>query len=297
MNLSKFIGSLLGLAIGDSLGAGWEGYFAPGEVEDISPRYTDDTAMMIGVAESLIACKGMNAKDMTQRFIENYEREPWRGYGSGPPRIFRSIRQGANWTEDLDKRFFPGGSFGNGSAMRVAPIGLLYCDSPEELRKAAYESSRITHSHPLAMEGAAVQAYAVALALREEEKMLSKLIDFTTADIYKRKLRDGQLLLRRKDHKDEIVRKLGNGIEAFNSVPTAIFSFLAFTTFKDSLIYAVSLGGDTDTIGAMCGAIAGAKYGVESIPQKWLVNLENREYIENLARDLFALYLGKSSPS
>lgn len=295
MTLSKFIGSLVGLAIGDSLGSPWEGYGGPAEGRDISPRYTDDTAMMIGVAESLITCQGLNTEDMANRFIENYEKEPWRGYGSGPPRIFRSIRQGANWDDELDKIFFPGGSYGNGSAMRVAPIALLYSDFPGELRKAAYASSRITHSHPLAMEGAALEAYAVALALKEEANLLDKLIEFTIVDIYKKKLEDCHLLLKRKERKEEIIEKLGNGVEAFNSVPTAIFSFLAYTNFADSLVYAVSLGGDTDTIAAMCGAIAGAKYGLEGIPERWLGNLENREYIKKLAKDLFALYNSQSS--
>lgn len=293
MTASKFIGSLIGLAIGDSLGAGWEGYWAPGDVQDITPRYTDDTAMMIGVAESLIACKGLNAQDMTERFMANYEKEPWRGYGSGPPRIFRSIRQGANWREELDKKFFPGGSYGNGSAMRVAPIGLLFCDSPIELRKAAYESSKITHSHLLAMEGAALEAYAVALALKEEKDFMDKLIDFAQGDIYKKKLKKCKELLAEKENKKLIIKELGNGIEAFNSVPTAIFSFLAHNTFEASLIYAVSLGGDTDTIAAMCGAIAGAWYGIEGIPERWLVKLENRKYLEKLAKDLFELYLGQ----
>lgn len=297
MTISKFIGSLLGLAIGDSLGSPWEGYFMPGKVSEISTKYTDDTAMMIGVAESLIDCRGLNVEHMTERFIANYEKEPWRGYGSGPPRIFRMIEQGAKWDEELDKKFFAGGSYGNGSAMRVAPIGLLYCDSPEELRRAAYESSRITHSHPLAMEGAALEAYAVALALREEDNFLDKLIDFTVTDIYKKKLEDCRLLLSRKERKEEIISKLGNGIEAFNSVPTAIFSFLTHTNLAESLIYAVSLGGDTDTIGAMCGAIAGAKYSLEGIPERWLVKLENRAYIEKLAKDLFTLYTSRSSVS
>lgn len=297
MTISKFIGSLIGLAIGDSLGADWEGYGAPGEVRDISSRYTDDTAMMIGVAQSLIACRGLNVQDMAERLMVNYEKEPWRGYGSGPPRIFRSIRQGANWRAELDKKFFPGGSYGNGSAMRVAPIGLLFCDSPIELRKAAYESSRITHSHPLALEGAALEAYAVALALKDEQSILDKLIDFTTSDIYKKKLEECRLYFSRKENKAEIIRKLGNGIEAFNSVPTAIFSFLAQGTFEASLIYAVSLGGDTDTIAAMCGAIAGARYGLEGIPERWLAKLENREYIEKLAKELFALYTSRTSTS
>jgi len=297
MTTSNFIGSLLGLAIGDSLGAAWEGCFKPGEVQDISSRYTDDTAMMIGVAESLVACKGFNGQDMTERFIKNYEKEPWRGYGSGPPRIFRMMKQGAKWHEELDRQIFPGGSYGNGAAMRIAPIGLFYADDPEELRKAAYESSRITHSHPLALEGAALEVYAVALALQEEGNFLDELISFTREEIYRKKLEDCRRLLPWKANRKEIIRILGNGIEAFNSVPAAIFSFLVQSTFADSLIYAVRLGGDTDTIAAMCGAIAGAKYGLEGIPEKWLIDLENRDYIEKLAKDLLATWMNRFSTS
>lgn len=287
MNRSKFVGSLIGLAIGDSLGAQSEGCFAVEIIEDSISRYTDDTAMMIGVAESLIECHGLNAEHMVKKFLENYEKEPWRGYGAGPPRIFRMIKQGAKWDKTLDKELYPDGSFGNGSAMRVAPIGLLYQDDPNELREAAYKSSKITHSHPLAMEGAALEAYAIALALKEEEEFLDKLIGFTTNDVYQRKLECIRKLLPKKQNKREIVKELGNGVEAFNSVPTAIYSFLTSSSFEGSLIYAVGLGGDTDTIAAMCAAIAGAWWGVEKIPKRWREHLENRKYIEDLAENLW----------
>jgi len=287
INRSKFVGSLIGLAIGDSLGAQCEGCFSVEIIEDNISRYTDDTAMMIGIAESLIECHGLNAEHMAKKFLENYEKEPWRGYGSGPPRIFKMIKQGAKWDKTLDKELYPGGSFGNGSAMRVAPIGLLYRDDLNKLREAAYKSSMITHSHPLAMEGAALEAYAIALALKEEKEFLDKLIGFTKKEVYQRKLERIRKLLPKKQNKREIVRELGNGIEAFNSVPTAIYSFLASSSFEDSLIYSVSLGGDTDTITAMCGAIAGAWWGVEKIPERWRERLENQKYIENLAENLW----------
>lgn len=287
INRSKFVGSLIGLAIGDSLGAQCEGCFSVEIIEDNISRYTDDTAMMIGIAESLIECHGLNAEHMAKKFLENYEKEPWRGYGSGPPRIFKMIKQGAKWDKTLDKELYPGGSFGNGSAMRVAPIGLLYRDDLNKLREAAYKSSMITHSHPLAMEGAALEAYAIALALKEEKEFLDKLIGFTKKEVYQRKLERIRKLLPKKQNKREIVRELGNGIEAFNSVPTAIYSFLASSSFEDSLIYSVSLGGDTDTIAAMCGAIAGAWWGVEKIPERWRERLENQKYIENLAENLW----------
>ncbi|MCM8762512.1 MAG: ADP-ribosylglycohydrolase family protein, partial [Candidatus Omnitrophica bacterium] len=118
MEISKFKGCLLGTAIGDALGAEREGSFDISEIRDIGSRYTDDTAMMIGVAESLIICKGVNGDDMAERFIHNYLREPWRGYGLGPPRIFNMIlRNGRKWDDILDRELYPGGSFGNGAAM------------------------------------------------------------------------------------------------------------------------------------------------------------------------------------
>ena len=75
------------------------------------------------------------------------------------------IKAGEPWYGAADK-LFRGGSFGNGSAMRVAPMGLLYSTDPTKLREIARESSRLTHSHELGKEGAALQAYAVALATK-----------------------------------------------------------------------------------------------------------------------------------
>jgi len=87
-----------------------------------------------------------------------------------------------------------------------------------------------------------------------------------------------------------IIKELGNGVEAHNSVPTAIYSFLKNAdNFKDSVLYAISLGGDTDTIGAMTGAISGAYHGIEAIPEDWKRDLERREYIENLAERLWEI--------
>lgn len=295
MELSRFIGCLIGTATGDSLGAQREGFFDFLEVRDIGPRYTDDTAMMIGVAESLIEYTGFDGEHMAKRFIENYEREPWRGYGWGPPRIFRMIKSGRKWNEMLDREIYPGGSFGNGAAMRIAPIGLFYCDDPERLRTVAYQSSRITHSHELAMEGAALEAYAAALAVNlkplnlNKYEFLRELKKFVELKPYQDRLEAIESLLDKNSKRDEVIKKLGNSIEAFNSVPAAIYSFLSNYDFESSVVYAVSLGGDADTIGAMTGAIAGACYGVEGIPWRWKDRLENREYLEKLAEKIWGI--------
>lgn len=291
MKLSKFMGCLIGTAIGDSLGAPGEGSFSFIEVSDIAPRYTDDTAMMIGVVESLIECRGFNGEHMARRFIENYQKEPWRGYGWGPPRIFKMISSGRKWDEMLDREIFPGGSFGNGAAMRIAPIGLFYYDDPERLRGFAYQASMITHSHELAIVGAVLQAYAVALAVNikhlDRYEFLSKLKDFARVGLYQKKLETIERLLDKRSERVEVVKRLGNGIEAINSVLTAIYSFLVNDDFESTVKYAVSLGGDTDTIGAMSGAIAGAYYSIEGIPERWRQGIENRDYLLELAKRLW----------
>jgi poly(ADP-ribose) glycohydrolase ARH3 len=128
---SKFIGALIGTAVGDASGAPLEGYSmdevnsvcgGSDEVnsmcggsdtwEMISGRYTDDTEMMIGVAESLIENKGFNGEDMALRFTENYD--PSRGYGPGSKEALRRITEGESW-EEASKTLFRGkGSYGNG---------------------------------------------------------------------------------------------------------------------------------------------------------------------------------------
>jgi poly(ADP-ribose) glycohydrolase ARH3 len=291
--LSKFIGSLVGTAIGDSLGARFEGISGLQEVKEIGPRYTDDTAMTIGVAESLIEHKGFNYWHMAERFIQNYEREPWRRYGSGPPRIFRMMQSGRMGFGMLDRDLYPGGSFGNGAAMRVSPVGLLFHDDPRSIREIAYHTSGITHSNELAQEGAAVQACAVALAVLADPRdirrreFLGALRMFTRPGPYQDKLKLIIRLLDEDPAKEEVVTLLGNGIEALHSVPTAIYSFLANQDFEKAVAYAVSLGGDADTTGAMTGAIAGACYGIEGIPAPWRERVENGKYIENLATKLW----------
>jgi len=299
---SKFLGSLIGTAVGDALGASLEGWHMVdyNEVQALAEKrslliYTDDTHMAIGVAESLIENKGFNGEHMTNTFIRNYDLEPYRGYGPGPPRIFRMIKGGEAWDKAAEK-LYGGGSYGNGSAMRIAPIGVFYYDDPDGLKEAAYESSRITHAHELGKQGAALQAYAVALATASDPSSPFKSADFLRGlgnfiqhEVYKEKLKSIERLIGEED-KARVVLELGNGIEAFNSVPTAIYCFLSHPqSFEEAVVYAISLGGDTDTIGAMTGAVSGAYLGIESIPERWKEKLENRLYIEGLAEKLWRI--------
>jgi len=299
---SKISGSLMGTGVGDALGASLEGWrrVDPDEVRALAEKrdtliYTDDTHMMIGVAESLIENEGFDGEHMTGRFMENYSREPFRGYGPGPPRVFRLIKSGEAWDKAAE-RLYGGGSFGNGSAMRIAPVGVFYYDDIAKLKEIAYKSSQITHAHELGKEGAALQAYAIALATQADPSLalqgnefLRKLTQFVEHEVYRQRLEGVEELLGEKD-RSKVVAELGHGIEAFNSVPTAIYSFLSHpNSFEEAVIYAISLGGDTDTIGAMTGAISGAYLGIEAIPEKWQEKLENRDYIVELADRLWRI--------
>jgi poly(ADP-ribose) glycohydrolase ARH3 len=301
--LSKFTGCLIGTAIGDSLGARREGSSEFVEVADLSPRYTDDTAMTIAVAESLIEHKDFHYWHMADRFLKNYEQEPWRRYGHTISRVFRLMRNGQLGFGMLDRNLYLEGSYGNGAAMRIAPVGLMYHDNPRMLRDIAYNCAAITHSHELGLEGAALQACAVALAVLADPEhssvtdFLGTLRMFTKPGPYQEKLKTIIRLLETGASRDDVVAKLGTGGSSLESVPTAIYAFLSHRDFKSAVIYAVSLGGDADTIGAMTGAIAGAFYGIEGIPSQWRETVENGDHIEQLAKKLWEVQSGAREKS
>src|SRR5215212_870094 len=172
----RFAGCLLGLAVGDALGAPYEGlthadiFWQFGSPEKLVKNpsgdtlfYTDDTEMMIGVAETLVECGRIDEDHLCRAFAENYH--PERGYGQGARRVIEAMAKGKDY-RTLAANIFPGGSFGNGAAMRVAPVGLVFADSPDELWEQARLSALPTHTHPLGIEGAQLLAFAVGWALR-----------------------------------------------------------------------------------------------------------------------------------
>jgi len=286
----KFSGCMLSAALGDALGAG---YGSGAEL-----RYTDDAAMMIALAEHLLENYGeVDPLKLAWKFLEAYEAEPWRGYGPGPPRIFKMIRRGEGPLE-LDKRLYPGGSLGNGAAMRIAPIGLLYHDDAVKLMEAVRASCKPTHNHPLAIEGALLEAYSVAIAVRldpsedaDPKDFTEQLIQLPVSEIYQLKLKLIPRLIDSGADRMSIVRSLGNMVEAHNSVPTAIYCYLAEQDPARVIRRAIGLGGDRDTIACMAAAIAGAHRGIESLPESLLSRLENSSRIRLLAQNLYQLWL------
>lgn len=289
----RFTGSMLGLALGDALGARYEGsrgeklaWTAVARATGSVLRWTDDTQMALGLAESLVERQGLDADDLAKRWADNMEVA--RGYGPGTRELLRRIKAGIPWRE-ANRSVFPEGSYGNGAAMRAAPLGLVYHRSVDTLRRGTMLASSITHAHPLGIDGALLIARAVALALRDEVT-LEELYGFSSREEIRARLTLAQELLRRDASTAEVRRALGNGVLAHESAVTAVYMAHRFSDdFTAMTEHIVELGGDTDTIGAMAGGIFGARNGVAGLPTDLCARLEQRERLEHLARELHEL--------
>lgn len=299
----RFAGCMLGLAVGDALGAGFEGqsfetmsrrYHNAATLFENPPHgelwYTDDTQMAISVAETLVACGRIDEAHLCKRFAENYV--PQRGYGRGARVVLEAIAMGHDH-KYLAANFLPGGSFGNGAAMRVAPVGLVFRNDHDRLWEEARLSALPTHVHPLGIEGAQLLALAVGLAATATSWNRDEFFDALLAREISLKFK-GPLtrVARLTDVRD--LGLFGNGIEATESVVTAIASFaLAPESFVESVGNVILLGGDTDALAAMAGAISGAYLGQQGLPVHLVAKLEDRQqgrsYLEELAGKLCLL--------
>jgi poly(ADP-ribose) glycohydrolase ARH3 len=173
--------------------------------------------------------------------------------------------------------------------VRIAPIGLFYFDSSSKQEEVAKESSAITHTHLLAKEGCWLLARAIGMALIEKEKEeIIKELSNVSKPPYKTALQYATFI-NIESTPLYYPSKMGIDSTILNSLPAAFYSFLFNSNFREALIYSINLGGDTDTLGAMCGALAGAYWGINEIPSNWLDKLEDMEYIKELAEKLFKL--------
>ncbi len=302
---SKFLGGMVGSALGDAIGelAFWRSNEA--RLRSKIARsdvlvYTDDTAMAIGLAESLAQLGRLDEQHLGDTFRANYKREPWRGYASGPPTVFRQVeRRGMSYSEAARSLFGGQGSFGNGAAMRIAPLGLFFHDAPD-LYEQARASASVTHAHPVGVDGAAVLAWAIAQAVKLDpqepfpfEPFSQGLVDFARTPEIRDKMMLVRVLLGENTPPPDAVRRLGRSVAVHQSMPFAVYSFLRHPkSFEECLFCAILHGGDRDTLGAMACAVSGAYLGVEAIPQDWRQRLENRQYIEELALKLVEMKRG-----
>ncbi|XP_012255881.2 ADP-ribosylhydrolase ARH3 [Athalia rosae] len=286
-------------------------------------QFTDDSAMTSAVAESLIECQGFDQVNMAKKFVTSYYREPKRGYGAGVPTVFHKLRNNkfVDVLGPAREQFNGQGSLGNGGAMRVAPVALLCHKNYNLMVDTARKQAQITHAHKIGIDGAILQALAVhqSLGLDSREKLdacrfTADLIDkmdkievdeeglgLVDPMPYKTQLKLVRDLICKIDeaHEQKVVHQLGTEVSALYSVPTAIYCFLRAqrpiqdieteNPLRRTIQYAISLGGDTDTIGSMAGAVAGAFYGEELIKPEVLQHCENSTEFKNLADKLFDL--------
>jgi poly(ADP-ribose) glycohydrolase ARH3 len=296
---SKFRGGMVGSGLGDAIGElafrfRDEATLRSMIARERTLRYTDDTAMAIGLAESIVHVGDLDAHHLGGTFRANFGREPWRGYASGPPTVFSLVRtMGVSYTEAAQTLFGGQGSYGNGAAMRIVPVGLFFHAAPDLYEKARLSAS-VTHAHPIGGDGAAVLAWAVARAVELDLREPFPLESFSQGLVGTARtpeVRDKMVLVRSLVHDDvppsEAAAQLGRSVAVHESMPFALYAFLRrFQSFEDCLFCAILNGGDRDTLGAMACGVSGAYLGVEAIPWAYREKLENCEYIESLALKL-----------
>ncbi|CAL1279245.1 unnamed protein product [Larinioides sclopetarius] len=275
--LSKFRGCLVGSLIGDCLGRPFE--FNPAQnSKTILANYfsdllsggstrmlhcTDDTCMTLSIARSLVENKKVDPKDMAKRFVAEYFNQPKRGYGINTVDVMHILKE-TNFKDVFQpaKMQFKGsGSYGNGAAMRIAPVALFgYNMSDEFLQKDVEKCSRITHHHPNGYNGAILQCLAVKAALKSDSSKEFDAVNF--------------------------ISQLEKKMETIES--------------KDNLPYCESLKKirefylkdpediTPEEIAECLGSIAGAYYGIGAIPTEIQDRCEFKDEIDNLAHKLYA---------
>ncbi len=292
----------MGTFVGDALGRPVEGWSCQRIqashgllAEMLCGVYSDDTEMMIGIMESLAESPPFDPGLTAKKFLTNFS--PHRGYGGRIYGVMDRLRCGVAWNEAGTD------SWGNGGAMRIAPIGIFFHDAPGRLEAAARDCVRITHHHPLGLAGGLAQARAVGLATSKgfagEPLETGEFVDTvveavaaTSAEMAEALATVKHVVSGRDSRKtaERIASRFPCDVSAIGAVPAALASVLLTQSFRESVVVAVNCGGDTDTIGAMAGAIAGAYYGYGQIPEEWLARLENgqkgRDYVVSLAERL-----------
>ena len=236
---------MIGAIAGDIIGSPYEFSYNRMKRTDfplfgLDCRFTDDTVMTLAIADALMrsADEGTLFQDEVVRSMRRFAlRYPAAGYGA----------RFSMWTVEDDPQ--PYNSWGNGSAMRVSSVGWAF-DTLEETEAMAQASAEVTHNHPEGIKGAQATAAAMFLARTKHSKEAIRDyiegrfgydLDFTIAQI-------------RPEYQ--------NTLSCQESVPPSIVAFLEAEGYEDAVRLAVSLGGDTDTMACIAGAIADAFWGV-----------------------------------
>ena len=296
---NKFSGTLIGLAVGDALGAAVE--FKPrgsfqqvtdmrgGGPHNLEPGYwTDDTSMALCLAESLIE-SGFDLKDQLDKYLKWYRD----GYLSSTGSCFdigiNTSNALANYEQTGELPPEKERAAGNGSLMRLAPIPMYYCNSFQKAVKYSGESSLSTHNNIMAIDacrftGGLIQTFISSdnNSNASKEDSISSTADQLSLDGRVKEAITGALT----KESDQQIKSDGFVI---NSLEASLWSFVNTSTFKAAVLKAVNLGHDADTTGAITGQIAGAFYGREAIPESWIQQLADEAKIYEIIDDLFSI--------
>ncbi|MBC9718344.1 ADP-ribosylglycohydrolase family protein [Streptomyces sp. TRM66268-LWL] len=266
--LGRALASLRGLAVGDALGSQ---YFVPEnypllkrrEVPEGDWQWTDDTEMACSVVAVLVAHHRIDQDALAQSFAHHHDFD--RGYGPAVNRMLRLIREGGDWRELAAGLFKGQGSWGNGAAMRIAPLGAWYADDPEQATHQAEISAYTTHQHREAVVGAMAVAAAAALVAGAKEPLTGRALLDGVVDLVPRSA-VGAGLRRAADMLDysdasTVAAVLGCGrrTSAHDTVPFALWSAArGLGDFATTFWTTAQVGGDVDTTCAIAGGVVAA---------------------------------------
>jgi ADP-ribosylglycohydrolase len=271
--------SLEGLSVGDAFG---ERHFTTAQLQSRMPprgelRFTDDTQMALSIVEVLSQHGEIEQDALALSFGLRYDRT--RAYGPAMHRLLPLLRTGESWQRAAHGLFSGQGSFGNGSAMRVAPVGAYFADALDAAVTHATRSAEVTHTHPEAAAGAIAVAIAAALAWQARQQgRLPAATDFLNCVlpyVPESMVRAGIV-----DARDvaptapihAVAARLGNGsdVSCQDTVPFCLWSVAQhLDDYEEALWTTVSALGDRDTTCAIVGGIVVLYTGIEGIPPDW----------------------------
>ncbi len=240
-------------------------------------RWTDDTQMAASIVSVLRRFGEIEQDALAQSFGERFE--PIRDYGGAAYGLLLGYREGRDWHVDAPAMFGGQGSFGNGAAMRVAPVGAYFADDLAKAREQAKRSAEVTHAHREGTDGAIAGAVAAALAARYAQEGVrpspQQFIDEVIEQVAKSDVRHGLERARKLGSgvgPEEAAKKLGSGYEVScpDTVPFCIWAAAVHLDNYEEALWATVAGlGDRDTTCAIVGGIVAMYTGVEAIPKRW----------------------------
>jgi ADP-ribosylglycohydrolase len=277
--------SLEGLSVGDALG---ECFFSPWiresclsrrVVPDAPWRWTDDTAMALGIVEVLERYDRIDQDALAVIFARRYMDDPNRGYGPAQHGLLRDIHRGDRWQTRTRELFHGAGSFGNGGAMRASPVGAYFADDMAKVVEQAGVSAEVTHAHPDGQAGAIAVAVAAAWAWNWSQTgktaprtdLLRTALDLTPKGATRRGI-ELALTFPLEEWEFTVANALGDGsdVTSADTVPFCLWvAARCLDSYPEALWTAIRVHGDVDTTCAIIGGIVAMSHGETGIPAEW----------------------------